>query len=117
MKLIKIGLASIIAAGSLYAGTYNDFDKVKTLNPNIVYGSISGYADEGPWKDKPGQDLLVQAVSGLTWLSGNADDGPVPMGLAVADIFAGAQLAQGILAKLAGGEGVYAQCRRKVATN
>ena len=54
----------------------------------------------GPWRDKPGQDLLAQALSGLTWLSGDADQGPVPMGLAVADILAGAHLAQGILACL-----------------
>ncbi len=82
-----------------------DYAGVKALNPEIIYGAISGYGPEGPWKEKPGQDLLVQAVSSLTWLSGNAGDGPVPMGLAVADIFAGAQLAQGILAKLAAGEG------------
>lgn len=82
-----------------------DFESVRAINPNIVYGSISGYGNEGPWKDKPGQDLLVQSVSGLTWHSGNAGDGPVPMGIAVADIFAGGQLVQGILAKLAAEEG------------
>ena len=82
-----------------------DYETVKALNPGVVYGEISGYGTEGEWRGKPGQDLLVQAVSGLTWLSGNAGDGPVPMGLAVADIFAGTQLAQGILAKLAAGEG------------
>ncbi|MEM6884330.1 MAG: CaiB/BaiF CoA-transferase family protein [Verrucomicrobiota bacterium] len=77
-----------------------DYDSVKAIQPDIVYGSVTGYGMEGPWKDKPGQDLLVQSLSGLTALSGNADDGPVPMGLAIADIFAGAHLAQGILACL-----------------
>ncbi|MEM0964988.1 MAG: CaiB/BaiF CoA-transferase family protein [Verrucomicrobiota bacterium] len=77
-----------------------DFESVKALNPDVVYGVITGYGDEGPWAGKPGQDLLVQSLSGLTWLSGNRDDGPVPMGLAIADIFAGAQLCQGILAAL-----------------
>ena len=77
-----------------------DYESVRKLNPQVVYGVISGYGNEGPWRDKPGQDLLAQSLSGLTWLSGNADDGPVPMGLAVADIYTGAQLTQGILACL-----------------
>ncbi|MGJ8638427.1 MAG: CaiB/BaiF CoA transferase family protein [Opitutaceae bacterium] len=77
-----------------------DFESVKALNPDVVYASITGYGSEGPWKDKPGQDLLVQSLSGLTALSGNAGDGPVPMGVAIVDIFVGAQLAQGILAGL-----------------
>src|SRR5215203_6195116 len=70
------------------------------LNRRLVYATITGYGATGPWRDKPGQDLLAQALSGLAWLSGNAEQGPVPMGLAVADILAGAHLAQGILACL-----------------
>lgn len=77
-----------------------DYESVRQLNPRVVYGVISGYGNEGPWRDKPGQDLLAQSLSGLTWLSGNAADGPVPMGLAVADIYTGAHLVQGILACL-----------------
>ncbi len=78
------------------------YDAVKTINPRIVYGSISGYGEDGPWKDLPGQDLLAQARSGLLWLTGSADDAPTPMGLAVADMLAGNALAQGILAALVG---------------
>lgn len=77
-----------------------DWERVRQLNPRIVYGEVTGYGSEGPWKDKPGQDLLVQSLSGLTWLSGNADQGPVPMGLAVVDILCGSHLVQGILASL-----------------
>jgi CoA:oxalate CoA-transferase len=73
---------------------------VRELNPEVIYGVVSGYGNEGPWREKPGQDLLIQAVSGLTWLSGNSGDGPVPMGIAVADILAGEQIVQGILACL-----------------
>ena len=73
---------------------------VRRLNPRLIYATVTGYGTTGPWRDKPGQDLLVQALSGLTWLSGDAEQGPVPMGLAVADILAGAHLAQGILACL-----------------
>lgn len=77
-----------------------DYETVKAINPAIVYGSISGYGEEGPWVKRPGQDLLAQARSGVMWLSGDDGDGPVPMGLAVGDMFAGAALAQGLLAGL-----------------
>jgi CoA:oxalate CoA-transferase len=65
-----------------------------------VYGAISGYGKEGPWKNLPGQDLLLQSVSGLSWLTNNQDAMPTPMGVAVVDIMGGAHLAQGILAAL-----------------
>ena len=77
-----------------------EYESVRELNPTVVYGEISGYGTEGPWRDLPGQDLLVQSMSGLTWLSGNAGDGPVPMGVAVVDLWAGALLVEGILAAL-----------------
>jgi crotonobetainyl-CoA:carnitine CoA-transferase CaiB-like acyl-CoA transferase len=77
-----------------------DYDSCRAINPRLVYGSISGYGDEGPWREKPGQDLLAQALSGLLWLSGNAEHAPTPMGLAVADMFAGHFLVQGVLAQL-----------------
>lgn len=76
------------------------YETVKALNPGLIYAVVSGYGQEGPWRDKPGQDLLAQSLSGLTWLSGDAEQGPVPMGLAIADMFAGAHLVQGILAAL-----------------
>ena len=76
------------------------YEDVKALNPGVVYGSISGYGEEGPWVDLPGQDLLAQSRSGLLWLTGSRDDPPMPMGLAVADMMAGNALAQGILAAL-----------------
>lgn len=72
------------------------------LNPRLVYATVTGYGTTGPWRDKPGQDLLVQSLSGLAWLSGDEDDGPVPAGLSIADMAAGAHLTQGILAKLVG---------------
>jgi len=79
-----------------------DHASVRKINPKLVYGTITGYGDQGPWADKPGQDLLAQSLSGLTWLSGDGgkDAPPVPMGLAAADMFAGHFLAQGILACL-----------------
>lgn len=76
------------------------YESVKAINPRIVYGTVTGYGADGPWAGKPGQDLLAQSISGLAWLSGDEGDGPVPMGLAVADLAASAHLVQGILACL-----------------
>lgn len=77
-----------------------DYEHVSTINPRLVYASISGYGEDGPWVKRPGQDLLAQARSGVMWLNGDEDQGPVPFGLAIADMLAGAACAQGILAKL-----------------
>lgn len=79
-----------------------DWETVYAANPRLVYGTVTGYGTEGPWKDKPGQDLLVQSLSGMTWLSGNGGENaaPVPLGVSVVDLMTGAQLLQGILALL-----------------
>ncbi len=77
-----------------------DYETVASLNPRLVYAAITGYGSKGPWRDKPGQDLLVQAMSGLAWLSGDATQGAVPVGISIADMTAGAHLCQGILAAL-----------------
>ncbi len=77
-----------------------DYEAVKKINPRLVYASISGYGEEGPWVKRPGQDLLAQSRSGVMWLNGDEDQGPVPFGLAIGDMLAGAALAQGILAAL-----------------
>lgn len=77
-----------------------DYETVRRINPKVVYASISGYGTALAWQKLPGQDLLAQARSGLMWLTGNADQPPVPMGLAVADIMAGNNALQGILSGL-----------------
>lgn len=76
------------------------YEHVKQVNPRLVYASVTGYGAVGPWKDRPGQDLLAQSISGLPWLSGRAGDPPIPVGLAVADIFTSTHLASGVLALL-----------------
>lgn len=76
------------------------FDDALTINLKIIYGTITGYGDKGPWANKPGQDLLLQSLSGLSWLSGRKSQGPVPFGLAVADLMCGNHFVQGILAAL-----------------
>ena len=90
-----------------------DYEAAKAINPAIVYASISGYGEDGPWVMRPGQDLLAQARSGLMWLNGDEQQGPVPFGLAVADMLAGANACQGILAALVrrgiSGKGAFIQ--------
>lgn len=77
-----------------------DYESAAKINPSIVYGEVTGYGTTGPWVKKPGQDLLAQALSGICWLNGNADQPPMPMGLSVGDLFAGQHLVQGILAAI-----------------
>ena len=77
-----------------------DYESAAKINPSIVYGEVTGYGTTGPWVKKPGQDLLAQALSGICWLNGNANQPPMPMGLSVGDHFAGQHLVQGILAAI-----------------
>ncbi|ATN35636.1 CoA transferase [Rhizobium sp. ACO-34A] len=90
-----------------------DYEAVKAINPKIVYASISGYGEEGPWVMRPGQDLLAQARSGVMWLNGDENQGPVPLGLSIADMLAGANTCQAILAALVrrgvSGKGAHVQ--------
>ncbi|WP_204115276.1 CaiB/BaiF CoA transferase family protein [Shimia biformata] len=76
------------------------YDAVSARNPRLVYGAVTGYGTTGPWVKKPGQDLLVQAMTGMPWLSGNDGEAPVPAGFAVLDIACGNHLVQGIMAAL-----------------
>lgn len=77
-----------------------DYQSVTSINPTIIYGEVSGYGKDGPWKKKPGQDLLAQAVSGLTWLTGSNESNPIPFGMAIGDMICGTHFAQGLLAAL-----------------
>ncbi|HET7413484.1 MAG TPA: CaiB/BaiF CoA-transferase family protein [Pararhizobium sp.] len=88
-----------------------DYATVRDINPRLVYASITGYGEEGPWVKRPGQDLLAQSRSGVMWLNGDEHQGPVPFGLAIADMLAGAAIVQGVLAALVrrgiSGEGAH----------
>ena len=77
-----------------------DWEAVKSLNPRLVYVSASGYGEASPYRDRPGQDLLMQAFSGLAHISGRAGQPPTPVGTAVIDQHAAALLALGVLAAL-----------------
>jgi crotonobetainyl-CoA:carnitine CoA-transferase CaiB-like acyl-CoA transferase len=70
------------------------------LNPRLVYVSASGYGEGSPYRDRPGQDLLIQAMSGLAHISGRAGQPPTPVGTAVVDQHGAALLALGVLSGL-----------------
>lgn len=76
------------------------YEAVKARNPRIIYCSLTGYGSEGPDKSKPGQDLLIQSLSGLATLSGRAEDPPALIGSAIVDQHAATLGALGILAAL-----------------
>jgi CoA:oxalate CoA-transferase len=76
------------------------YEEVRKLNPRIVYGSIRGYGKEGPWKNRPGQDLLLQSLSGLVWMTDTQEERPTPLGLSLVDMLVGANLLEGMLACL-----------------
>ena len=77
-----------------------DFDSVKKRNPRIVYGSISGFGQYGPYGSRPSVDQIAQGMSGIMSVTGIPGQGPVRVGVAVTDIMAGAFLAQGVLIAL-----------------
>jgi crotonobetainyl-CoA:carnitine CoA-transferase CaiB-like acyl-CoA transferase len=76
------------------------YEAVRALNPKIVYAAASGYGADGPYRDRPGQDLLVQALSGLAATTGRAPDGARAIGVSAVDHHGAALLAVGILAAL-----------------
>jgi len=100
-KLIESAdvLVENFRAGTLDRRGYS-YEDVKKRNPRIIYCSLTGYGATGPSRAKPGQDLLIQSLSGLAMLSGRADDGPMPVGSAIVDQHAATLGAMGILAAL-----------------
>ena len=77
-----------------------DYASVRAVNPEIVYVSISGYGEDGPYADRPGQDLLLQAMSGAMFSTGSADDAPQPSGTYAVDAITGYSAFEGALAAL-----------------
>ena len=76
------------------------YDALRTRNPRLIYAASSGYGRTGPYASRPGQDYLVQALTGAMWLTGRRDDPPLLFGAAIADQFTGLHLCIGILAAL-----------------
>ncbi len=77
-----------------------DYATLREINPRLVYAGISGYGDEGPLRDRPGQDLLLQSFTGLTMNAGRASGLPHPSPLYMVDTSASHLACEGILAAL-----------------
>ena len=77
-----------------------DYESIKKVNPRIVYGSISGYGQEGPYEDRAGLDQAIQALSGLMSITGLPGQGPVRVGIAIGDSSAGIYCAFGVVMAL-----------------
>ncbi|HEY2249008.1 MAG TPA: CoA transferase [Bradyrhizobium sp.] len=77
-----------------------DYESVKTINPRIVYGSISGFGQDGPYHKRPGFDQIAQGMGGLMSITGAPGEGPMRVGIPVADLTAGLFCAMGILTAL-----------------
>jgi crotonobetainyl-CoA:carnitine CoA-transferase CaiB-like acyl-CoA transferase len=76
------------------------YETLRKRNPRLIYAASSGYGQTGPYAKRPGQDYLVQALSGATWLMGRRSDPPFVMGIAVTDQYTALHLVVGILAAL-----------------
>lgn len=90
-----------------------DYEAVKKINPRIVYGSISGFGQDGPYAGRPGVDQIAQGMGGLMSITGHPGQGPVRVGIAINDTSAGLLLSYGIvlalLARERTGEGQWVQ--------
>ena len=77
-----------------------DYESLKPLNPRLVYASISGFGQSGPYRDRPGFDQIAQGMGGLMSITGLPGQGPVRVGIPIADLSAGVFTAMGILVAL-----------------
>ena len=77
-----------------------DYEALSQVNPRLVYASISGFGQSGPYRDRPGYDQIAQGLGGLMSVTGLPGQGPVRVGIPVADLTAGMFLAHGVLVAL-----------------
>lgn len=74
-----------------------DYETLSDRNPELVYASATGYGEDGPYEDLPGQDLLIQSLCGLMSMTGSADDPPTPTGTTLVDFYSALLLAFGVV--------------------
>ena len=90
-----------------------DYETIRSINKRIEYGSISGFGEDGPYRERPGFDQIAQGLGGLMSITGLPGQGPVRVGIPVADLGAGIFCAMGILVALlereVSGEGQWVQ--------
>jgi len=81
-----------------------DYESLKALNPRLIYCSVTGFGQDGPYAERAGYDLMIQAMTGMMSITGRADDvpggGPLRVGVALTDLFTGCYATSAILAAL-----------------
>ena len=102
-------LRELVASADVFLQNYRpgvaarlglDYESLRAINPSIVYVSISGYGEDGPYKDRPGQDLLLQAMSGAMLSAGRRGEPPTPAGQYLADAVTASTAFEAVLAAL-----------------
>ena len=78
------------------------YEEIKKINPGIIYCSITGFGQNGPYKDKPGYDFMIQGMGGIMSFTGDPEGPPMKVGVAIVDITAGLFASSAILAALRG---------------
>ena len=105
----KAALLKLVATADVFIQNYRpgvakrlgvDYDSLKAINPRLIYVSISGYGESGPYIDRPGQDLLLQAMSGAMLSAGREGEPPMPAGQFLADSITAYNAFEGALAAL-----------------
>lgn len=79
-----------------------DFNSLSRLNPSLIYASITGYGQTGPYRSRAGYDVMVEAEMGLMHITGSRDGPPVKVGVAVTDLTSGLYTSNSIMAALLG---------------
>lgn len=105
----KVELAKLVATSDVFLQNYRpgvavrlgvDYESLKAINPSIVYVSISGYGEDGPYRNRPGQDMLLQAMSGAMLSTGRAGEPPRPAGQYLVDAITASTAFEAVLAAL-----------------
>lgn len=91
-----------------------DYDTLKVINPRLIYCSITAYGQDGPYRDRPGYDMVLSAVGGLMYITGEQKGDPCKVGVAITDVLTGVSASGAIMASLIwrgkSGKGQYIDC-------
>jgi formyl-CoA transferase len=91
-----------------------DYETLRDLNPRLIYCSITAYGQDGPYRDRPGYDMVLSAVGGLMWITGEREGNPCKVGVAITDVLTGVHTSGAIMAALLwraeSGQGQYIDC-------
>jgi crotonobetainyl-CoA:carnitine CoA-transferase CaiB-like acyl-CoA transferase len=104
-RILELALEADVVVENFRAGVMGrlglGYDDFRAVNPGIIYASSSGYGQTGPYHKRPGQDLLIQGLSGLMSLTGRRDDPPTACGVGITDQYTALHIAIGVLSALA----------------